>query len=92
MIGLGARETLRRREFADFHLALLSLNYLSLPRIRVCVVTITVDGALPHVRHFWPVVEQLTVDLPSGHVNEEETPEQSARKELLQKQDSCPKR
>ena len=50
----------------------------------VSVVAITTDDRLVLVRQFRPAVETHTLELPSGHVEPGETPEQAARKELLE--------
>lgn len=50
----------------------------------VSVLAITRDKAFVLVRQFRPAIEMFTLELPSGHVDEGETPEQSARKELLE--------
>jgi ADP-ribose pyrophosphatase len=46
------------------------------------VVAVTVRGELLMVRQFRPVVKAMTLELPAGHVDLGETPEQSIRKEL----------
>jgi ADP-ribose pyrophosphatase len=48
----------------------------------VSVFAVTREGAFPLVRQFRPAVEMVTLELPSGHVDEGETPEEAARKEL----------
>lgn len=50
------------------------------------VSIVAVDGSsrLLLVRQFRPAVESLTLEIPSGHVEIGETPEQAARKELLE--------
>jgi ADP-ribose pyrophosphatase len=50
----------------------------------VSVVAVTADGALLLVRQYRPVVERETIELPSGHVDPGESPEQAARRELLE--------
>ena len=50
----------------------------------VSVVAVTEDGRLLLVRQFRPAVGRMTLELPSGHVEPGETPEQAARKELLE--------
>jgi len=50
----------------------------------VSVVAVTKDDEIVLVRQFRPVVERYTLELPSGHVEEDETPEQAARRELLE--------
>ena len=48
----------------------------------VSVLAVTSDGKFPLVRQFRPAVEQMTLELPSGHVDEGQTPEEAARNEL----------
>lgn len=50
----------------------------------VSVVAVTIDGRLVLVRQYRPAVDAYTLELPSGHVEAGETPEQAARKELLE--------
>jgi len=48
----------------------------------VSVFAVTRDGKFPLVQQFRPAVEQVTLELPSGHVTERQTPEEAARAEL----------
>ena len=48
----------------------------------VSVFAVTEDGEFPLVRQFRPAVERVTLELPSGHVDKGQTPEQAARAEL----------
>lgn len=50
----------------------------------VCIVGVNNRGRLLMVRQFRPAVGAVTLELPAGHVEEGETPEQAARKELLE--------
>jgi 8-oxo-dGTP pyrophosphatase MutT (NUDIX family) len=50
----------------------------------VSVVAVTADGQMLLVRQYRPVVEHETIELPSGHVDAGESPEQAARRELLE--------
>ena len=50
----------------------------------VSVLACTGSGAFPLVRQYRPAVERETLELPSGHVELGETPEQAARNELLE--------
>jgi ADP-ribose pyrophosphatase len=59
------------------HYSLQTKDYVS-------VVAITEDGRLLLVRQFRPAVGRMTLELPSGHVEAGETPEQAARKELVE--------
>jgi ADP-ribose pyrophosphatase len=59
------------------HYSLQTKDYVS-------VVAVTEDEQLLLVRQFRPAVGRMTVELPSGHVEPGETPEQAARKELLE--------
>lgn len=59
------------------HYSISTRDYLS-------VFAITPEGRFPLVRQFRPAVEMITLELPGGHVEADETPEQAARKELLE--------
>jgi ADP-ribose pyrophosphatase len=48
------------------------------------VVAVTGEDKLLLVRQFRPAVGRLTLEVPSGHIEEGETPEEAARKELLE--------
>jgi len=48
----------------------------------VSVLAVTLEGKILLVRQYRPAVEQITLELPGGHVEEGETPEEAARKEL----------
>jgi ADP-ribose pyrophosphatase len=50
----------------------------------VTVVAVTARDELVLVRQFRPVVEAVCLELPSGHVDDGETPEASARRELFE--------
>lgn len=50
----------------------------------VCVLAVTDTGAIPLVRQYRPAVEAATLELPSGHVDPGETPEEAASRELLE--------
>jgi len=50
----------------------------------VTVVAVTAARDVLFVRQFRPVVERQTLELPSGHVEERESPEAAARRELLE--------
>jgi ADP-ribose pyrophosphatase YjhB (NUDIX family) len=50
----------------------------------VCIVAVTEKGELLLVRQFRHAVAETTLELPAGHVEKGETPEQAARKELLE--------
>jgi ADP-ribose diphosphatase len=47
-------------------------------------VALTPDGCVVLVRQYRPAVEKETLELPSGLVDEGETPETAARRELLE--------
>lgn len=53
------------------------------PDFAVLVATDT-EGRLLLVRQYRPAVERFTLELPAGHVEQGETPEETARKELLE--------
>ena len=57
-------------------------HYSIATRDYVSVIAVTHDGRFPLVMQFRPAVEMLTLELPGGHVDESESPEQAARKEL----------
>ncbi len=57
--------------------ALRMLDYVS-------VIAFTEREELVLVRQYRPAVERYTLELPSGHVEAGETPEQSARRELAE--------
>ncbi len=48
----------------------------------VSVIALTAAGQIVLVRQYRPAVERYTLELPSGHVEADETPEESARREL----------
>lgn len=50
----------------------------------VSIVAVDEKARLLLVRQFRPPVDALTLEIPSGHVEDGETPEQAARKELLE--------
>jgi 8-oxo-dGTP pyrophosphatase MutT (NUDIX family) len=50
----------------------------------VAVVAVTPAKEVLLVRQFRPVVRQETLELPSGHVEPGESPEEAARRELLE--------
>src|ERR1051325_816606 len=50
----------------------------------VVVIALDEQQRLILVRQFRPAVEEFTLELPAGHIEAGETPEQSARKELLE--------
>ena len=48
------------------------------------ILAVTDDGRIPLVRQFRPAVEDWTLEFPSGHVDQGETPEEAMRRELLE--------
>lgn len=56
----------------------------------VTVVAVTEDSRLLLVRQFRPAVGRTTLELPSGHVDEGETPEQAALRELVEETGYAP--
>jgi ADP-ribose pyrophosphatase len=50
----------------------------------VAVLVRTADGLIPIVRQYRPCVEDYTWELPAGTLNQGETAEQAARRELLE--------
>jgi ADP-ribose pyrophosphatase len=59
-----------------------ALHYSISTQDYVAIFAATRDGAFPLVRQFRPAVERITLELPSGHVDEGEIPEQAALREL----------
>ncbi len=59
-----------------------ALHYSITTQDYVSIFAVTVNGTFPLVRQFRPAIEQVTLELPSGHVDEGETPEQAAAREL----------
>src|SRR5947208_17050747 len=59
-----------------------ALHYSISARDYVSVFAVTRQGTFPLVRQFRPAIEEVTIELPSGHVDEGETPEQAAAREL----------
>ena len=60
---------------AALHYSISTLDY-------VHVFAVTKNGTFPLVRQFRPALEAITLELPSGHVDLGETPEQAAKREL----------
>jgi len=50
----------------------------------VSIVATDLGGRLLLVRQFRTAADRVTLEIPSGHVEEGETPEEAARKELLE--------
>jgi ADP-ribose diphosphatase len=48
------------------------------------VIATTQEGRLLAVRQYRPAVERFTIELPSGNIDPGETPEDAARRELLE--------
>jgi ADP-ribose pyrophosphatase len=63
--------------YSQPHYSIRTLDY-------VMVVAVNDGGNLLLVRQFRPAVDAMTLEFPSGHVELGETPEQAARKELLE--------
>ena len=59
------------------HYSLRTLDY-------VCIVAVNQKGELLLVRQFRPAVNRKTLEIPSGHVEAGQTPEEAARQELLE--------
>ena len=59
-------------------------NYIIQSPDFVCIVAVTETQELLLVRQFRHAVAAETLELPAGHVETNETPEQAARKELLE--------
>jgi ADP-ribose pyrophosphatase len=63
--------------FTEPHYSLRTRDYVG-------IVAVTPDGELLLVRQFRPAVWENTLELPSGHVEPGQTPEEAARIELLE--------
>ncbi len=63
--------------FAEPHYSLRTRDYVG-------IVAVNPEGALLLVRQFRPTLWETTLELPSGHVEPGQTPEQAARAELLE--------
>lgn len=50
----------------------------------VSILAVTPEGSIPLVRQYRPVIGQTTLELPSGHVERNEHPEDAARRELTE--------
>ena len=59
-----------------------ALHYSISTHDYVSIFAVTKEGAFPLVRQFRPAVEQVTLELPCGHVDDGETPAQAAAREL----------
>lgn len=59
-----------------------ALHYSVATQDYVGVFAVTRNGTFPLVRQFRPALEQVTLELPSGHVDPGETPEKAAAREL----------
>jgi ADP-ribose pyrophosphatase len=59
-----------------------ALHYSISTQDYVSIFAVTNKGAFPLVRQFRPAIEQTTLELPCGHVDEGETPEAAAAREL----------
>lgn len=64
-------------EQAKPYYALISLDY-------VTILAVTEENEILLVKQYRPVLEEETLELPSGHVEREQTPEEAARTELLE--------
>ena len=63
--------------FSEPHYSLRTRDY-------VAIVALNPGGEFLLVRQFRPAVWETTLELPSGHVEQGQTPEQAARTELLE--------
>jgi ADP-ribose pyrophosphatase len=59
-----------------------ALHYSISTQDYVSIFAVTENGKFPLVRQFRPAIEKITLELPSGHVDKGETPEQAAGREL----------
>jgi ADP-ribose pyrophosphatase len=69
---------------AKYPLGYSEPHYSIRTRDYVSIVAVTPERKLVLVRQYRPAVDTTTLELPSGHVEPEDTPEHSARKELLE--------
>ncbi|MBI3850095.1 MAG: NUDIX hydrolase [Verrucomicrobia bacterium] len=67
----------RPPSFAEPHYSIRTKDY-------VVVVALDMEGRFLLVRQLRPAVDGHTLEIPGGHVEPEETPEDAARKELLE--------
>lgn len=67
----------RAPDFSDPHYSIRTLDYVQ-------VVAVNPEGHLLLVRQFRPAVWETTLELPSGHVEKDQTPEEAARMELFE--------
>ncbi|MBD3379455.1 MAG: NUDIX domain-containing protein [Candidatus Omnitrophica bacterium] len=58
--------------------------YSILPDDYVSILAVTRDLKVPLVRQYRPAIEDYSIELPSGHVDQNETPEQAIKRELLE--------
>ena len=61
-----------------------SPHYTVTPQDYMTMLATTVDGDVLLVRQYRPVVEGYTLELPSGLIDPGETPEECARRELVE--------
>ena len=59
-------------------------HYVVVPPDYVTVLAMTGARQLVLVRQYRPAIERVTIELPAGHVDGDETPEAAARRELLE--------
>ncbi|HWP27213.1 MAG TPA: NUDIX hydrolase [Xanthobacteraceae bacterium] len=50
----------------------------------LAILAVTPDGRIPIVRQYRPALEAFTWELPAGLVDDNETPEESCRRELME--------
>ncbi len=50
----------------------------------VAIIPITIEDQIVLVRQYRPAVERYTLEFPSGHVEKNESPEEAARRELME--------
>lgn len=56
----------------------------------VTMLAVTPDGKIPLIRQYRPALECFTLELPSGTLDAGETPEQAARRELIEETGLAP--
>lgn len=55
-----------------------------LPGDYVCILAFDKNNKIPLVRQYRPAIEAYSLELPAGHVDPDETPEDSIKRELLE--------
>ena len=64
-------------KFSEVYHSIFTPDYVN-------VVGVTTDGYIPLVRQYRPALENFTLELPGGLLEENDTPESTAKQELLE--------